>query len=71
MRIFTTAFAEHAITAFELSALDYVLKPFGAERLHATLEVGRRNSARKPWPGAVLTVSAAAAPYNRSRHPRR
>jgi len=36
--IFTTAFAEHAVTAFELGALDYLLKPFGAERLHATLE---------------------------------
>ncbi len=36
--IFTTAHAEHAITAFELGALDYLLKPFGAERLNATLE---------------------------------
>jgi two-component system LytT family response regulator len=36
--IFTTAHAEHAITAFELGALDYLLKPFGAERLGATLE---------------------------------
>lgn len=36
--IFTTAHAEHAITAFELGALDYLLKPFGAERLQATLE---------------------------------
>ena len=36
--IFTTAFAEHAVTAFELGALDYLLKPFGAERLTAALE---------------------------------
>ena len=36
--IFTTAHAEHAIAAFELGALDYLLKPFGAERLNATLE---------------------------------
>jgi len=36
--VFTTAHAEHAITAFELGAMDYLLKPFGAERLHATLE---------------------------------
>jgi two-component system, LytTR family, response regulator len=35
--VFTTAFAEHAITAFELGAIDYLLKPFGAERLQASL----------------------------------
>jgi two-component system LytT family response regulator len=27
--IFTTAYAEHAVTAFELGAVDYLLKPFG------------------------------------------
>jgi two-component system, LytTR family, response regulator len=31
--IFTTAFDEYAVTAFELGALDYLLKPFGRERL--------------------------------------
>jgi two-component system, LytTR family, response regulator len=36
--IFTTAYAQHAVTAFELGALDYLLKPFGPERLQATLE---------------------------------
>jgi two-component system LytT family response regulator len=36
--VFTTAYAEHAVTAFELGALDYLLKPFGAERLRTTLD---------------------------------
>jgi two-component system LytT family response regulator len=36
--VFTTAYAEHAVTAFELGALDYLLKPFGPERLRATLD---------------------------------
>jgi two-component system LytT family response regulator len=36
--VFTTAYAQHAVTAFELGALDYLLKPFGAERLATTLE---------------------------------
>jgi len=35
--VFTTAYAEHAVTAFELGALDYLLKPFGDERLQAAL----------------------------------
>jgi two-component system LytT family response regulator len=36
--VFTTAFAEHAVTAFELGALDYLLKPFGPVRLAAAVE---------------------------------
>lgn len=36
--VFTTAYAEHAVTAFELGAVDYLLKPFGATRLAATME---------------------------------
>src|SRR5690242_21719652 len=35
--IFTTAYDQHAVTAFELGALDYLLKPFGRERLQRVL----------------------------------
>jgi len=35
---FCTAFEEHALRAFELNALDYLLKPFSPERLAQTLE---------------------------------
>ena len=31
--IFTTAYQEHAVTAFDLAACDYLLKPFSLERL--------------------------------------
>ncbi len=30
--IFTTAYAEHAVTAFELAACDYLVKPFSLDR---------------------------------------
>ena len=36
--IFTTAFSEHAVTAFELGAVDYLLKPFGPSRLAGAME---------------------------------
>jgi len=35
--VFVTAFEQHAIDAFTLQALDYVLKPFSDERLLASL----------------------------------
>ena len=36
--IFTTAYDEHALTAFELHAVDYLLKPFARERLVEAIE---------------------------------
>lgn len=36
--VFVTAYAEHAVHAFEEDAADYLLKPFSADRLHAALE---------------------------------
>ncbi len=35
--IFTTAYAEHALTAFDYPTVDYLLKPFTAERLATAL----------------------------------
>jgi len=36
--VFTTAYDDHAVTAFELEALDYILKPFGRARFRQVLE---------------------------------
>lgn len=35
--VFVTAFDQHAVRAFESAAIDYVLKPFGDERMEAAL----------------------------------
>jgi two-component system LytT family response regulator len=35
--VFTTAYDQYAVRAFEVHALDYLLKPFTQERLHAAL----------------------------------
>jgi two-component system, LytTR family, response regulator len=39
--IFTTAFDRYAVTAFEIGALDYLLKPFGRARVLAVLARAR------------------------------
>ncbi|MGZ4809317.1 MAG: LytR/AlgR family response regulator transcription factor [Thermoanaerobaculia bacterium] len=39
--IFTTAYDRYAVTAFEIGALDYLLKPFGRARVLAVLERAR------------------------------
>lgn len=40
--VFTTAFDDYAITAFEFEAVDYLQKPFGRERFRQTVERARR-----------------------------
>jgi two-component system, LytTR family, response regulator len=39
--IFTTAYDQYAIKAFEMNALDYLLKPFSLDRFNAALEKAR------------------------------
>src|ERR1700761_748953 len=36
--IFTTAYDSYALRAFDLRAVDYLLKPFTAERLHSAVQ---------------------------------
>ncbi len=40
--VFTTAFEEYAVTAFEFEAVDYLRKPFGRDRFRQTVERVRR-----------------------------
>ena len=56
--IFTTAYDEHALTAFELHAIDYLLKPFSHERFVEAIEHALQSG--RPALGAV--VEALEAP---------
>jgi two-component system response regulator AlgR len=56
--IFVTAHDRHAVAAFELSALDYLMKPVRAERLAAAL---RKALAAGPAPRERLERAAAGA----------
>ena len=42
--VFTTAYGDHALEAFETQAVDYLLKPIHPERLQQALEKARRLS---------------------------
>lgn len=55
--VFTTAYDEFAVRAFEVSALDYLLKPVEAERLAATVA---RVLGRAPRPLAADDAEGAA-----------
>lgn len=46
--IFTTAYDEHALRAFEFGALDYLMKPIEPERLAEALERAKRTLADPP-----------------------
>ncbi|MEW6763644.1 MAG: LytTR family DNA-binding domain-containing protein [Pseudomonadota bacterium] len=48
--IFTTAHDQHAVRAFQVSALDYLLKPIEAELLAQALDKQRRRMALAPEP---------------------
>jgi two-component system, LytTR family, response regulator LytT len=65
--IFTTAYSEHAVEAFDLDAADYLLKPFTFERLLRAIDRAREILQKKeaaPAPaseerdGAFMTVKS-------------
>lgn len=55
--IFTTAFDEHAVRAFDLNALDYLLKPIEAPRLAKALERCRQAPALEVEAKAEITTA--------------
>jgi two-component system LytT family response regulator len=66
--IFVTAYDSYAIRAFEVHAVDYLLKPFGAERLAEALGRARdriRSRERPPVRDLLAAARADRAPLER------
>ena len=51
--VFTTAYDQYAVRAFEANALDYLVKPVDASRLAAALQRARARLPEMPWLGAA------------------
>jgi two-component system LytT family response regulator len=57
--IFVTAFSEHAVRAFDVGAVDYLMKPFDADRFAQALERAE-SRARDRSPAAAMREYLAA-----------
>jgi len=59
--IFVTAFDQYAMKAFDVHAVDYLLKPFSRERFEAALERAKGQEGRKAMDAAELAAAARPA----------
>lgn len=59
--IFVTAFDQYAMKAFEVHALDYLLKPFSRERFESALERAKMQQPEKRAEASMLAASARPA----------
>lgn len=70
--VFVTAYDQHAIEAFELAALDYVLKPIRRERLNETVQRVIREAqqgARRSGNAAAVREALGAEPLKGNTPP--
>ena len=56
--VFATAYDEYAVRAFEVGAVDYILKPFENDRIHTTME-RLRNYHPEEWLEAANRIDTA------------
>jgi two-component system, LytTR family, response regulator len=58
--VFTTAYDQYAMRAFDAHAVDYLLKPFGAERFERALERVKKRLGERRLPLEVATARPPA-----------
>jgi len=61
--VFVTAHEDHALRAFELDAIDYLLKPYSAQRMAATVDKLRRH-----FEGKIALTTEKMAPLELEVH---
>ncbi|MBV9742777.1 MAG: response regulator transcription factor [Acidobacteriia bacterium] len=61
--IFTTAYDQYALRAFEVHAVDYLLKPFNKQRFDAAVELAKNRAAERLPPPMALSASARPQRY--------
>jgi len=67
--VFITAFADHAVRAFDENAVDYLLKPYNAARLARSLERARRAITARTSDALVAEVKALTHVLQAGRQP--
>ena len=62
--VFVTAYDEYAMKAFEVHAVDYLLKPVGKERLAAAVQrIKKREAEKRPAPAELSAAARPAGQY--------
>ena len=69
--IFVTAYDDYAVKAFELNAVDYLMKPVAAARLQEALQRAQERLERKELQEAAAQVRAAVDSYTEEAPPTR
>ena len=59
--VFATAFDQYAVKAFEVNAIDYILKPFDKKRVNAAVEKARKKIQGVPRRSATPGHAGQAA----------
>lgn len=65
--IFTTAFDEYALKAFDAHAVDYLLKPFTQERFDKAVQKWRESATTAATTAALLESAASLSPIQSAR----
>jgi two-component system LytT family response regulator len=69
--VFVTAHGEHALRAFQVHALDYVLKPISAARFHESFQVARARLRTRDSAAVERALRSLLASRGREHHYRR